>query len=127
MDLAKLMLAKDDKEHAVPEQLRPRFQELVVAFAAGDYRLSAHAIEGIAPIDQDTAQFIAGQVSAYGAPLAELSDEVWQRSMYTWMDGHWEFLIDLTTTEESVSDLALHAKLPDCPNGRIEVASVHVP
>lgn len=127
MDLTTLMLAQDGKEHPVPEQLRPRFQELVAAFVAGDYRLSRRTLEGIAPIDEDTAQFIAGQIAAYGATLAPLNDEVWQRSIYLWMDGYWEFLIDLSTTQEPVSDLALHAKLFGDPHGRIEVSSVHVP
>ena len=127
MDLTTLMLAQDGKEHPVPEQLRPRFQELVAAFVAGDYRLSRRTLEGTAPIDEDTAQFIAGQIAAYGATLAPLNDEVWQRSIYLWMDGYWEFLIDLSTTQEPVSDLALHAKLFGDPDGRIEVSSVHVP
>lgn len=126
MDLTTLMLAQDGKEHPVPEQLRPRFQELVAAFVAGDYRLSRRTLEGIAPIDEDTAQFIAGQIAAYGATLAPLNDEVWQRSIYLWMDGYWEFLIDLSTAQEPVSDLALHAKLFGDPHGRIEVSSVHV-
>lgn len=121
------MLAQDDEEHPVPEQLRPRFQGLVAAFVAGDYRLSKHALDGIAPIDEDTARFIAGQIAAYGAPLTPLDDAVWRRSIYLWMDGYWEFLIDLSTTQEPVSDLALHAKLFGDPNGRIEVTSVHVP
>ena len=121
------MLAQDDEEHPVPEQLRPRFQELVAAFVAGDYRLSRHALDCISPIDEQTAQFIAGQIAAYGASLAPLSDQVWQRSIYLWMDGYWEFFIDLSTNQEPVSDLALHAKLFGGPSGRIEVSSVHVP
>ena len=99
----------------------------MAALVAGDYRLSRHVIDGIAPIDEDTARFIAGQIAAYGAPLAPLSDEVWRRSVYLWMDGYWEFLIDLSTIEEPVSDLALLAKLYGDVNGRIEVSSVHVP
>jgi len=121
------MLAKDDKEHPVPEQLRPRFQALVAAFVAGDFRLSRHVLDGIAPIDEGTAEFIAGQIAAYGSNLAPLNDAVWQRSIYLWMDGYWEFLIDLSTTQEPVSDLALLAKLFDDSSGRIEVSSVHVP
>jgi hypothetical protein len=127
MGLATLMLAQDDKEHPIPEQLRPRFQELVEAFVAGDYRLSRHTLQGIAPIEDDAAQFIADQIAAYGAALAPLNSQVWQRSIYLWMDGYWEFLIDLSTTHEPVSDLALHAKLFGDEGGRIEVSSVHVP
>lgn len=121
------MLAQDDEEHSVPEELRPRFQELIAAFIAGDFRLSRHALDGVAPIDVNTALFIEGQIAAYGVKLAPPSDEVWQRSAYRWMDGYWEFLIDLSTNEEAISDLALHAKLFDGPSGRIEVWSVHVP
>lgn len=121
------MLAQDGKEHPVPEELRPRFRELAAAFAAGDFQLSRHMLDGVAPIDGDTAQFIARQIASYGAMLAPLSDKVWQRSVYLWMDGYWEFVIDLSTTEASVSDLALHAKLYDDQYGRIEASSVHVP
>lgn len=125
--IVSLMLAKDGNEHPVPEALRPRFQALVAAFVAGDFELSSHMIEGISPIDRDGARFIAGQVAAYGGTLAPLSDEAWQRSVYLWMDGYWDVLIDLSTTEESVSDLVLHARLFGDQSGRIEVWSVHVP
>ena len=121
------MLALDDEEHPVPDEVRPRFQELVAAFVTGDFQLSRHELDGLAPIDADTAGFIEGQIAAYGANLAPLSDDVWQRSAYRWMDDHWEFLIDLSTVQEPVSDLALHAKLFGGPSGRIEVWSVHVP
>ena len=121
------MLAQDDEEHPVPEALRPRFRTLVLALVAGDFELSRHELAGISPVDPNTARFIAGQVAAYGDDLAPLRDEVWKRSAYRWIDGHWEFLIDLSTTQEAVSDLALHAKLFDDQDGRIEVWSVHVP
>jgi hypothetical protein len=121
------MLALDDEEHLVPEGMRPRFQELVAAFVAGDFQLSRHSLDGVASLGAETARFIEEQIAAYGASLAPLSDDVWQRSAYRWMDDYWEFLIDLSTVQEPVSDLALHAKLFGGPNGRIEVCSVHVP
>jgi hypothetical protein len=121
------MLAQDDEEHPVPEEMRPRFQELIAAFVTGDFQLSRHVLDGVAPIDAETAQFIGGQIAAYDDSLAALSDDVWQRSAYRWMNGYWEFLIDLSTSREPVSDLALHAKLIDGLGGRIEVWSVHVP
>ncbi|WP_339933673.1 hypothetical protein [uncultured Brevundimonas sp.] len=121
------MLAQDDEEHPVPEELRPRFQALVAALVDGDFQLSNPVLEGITPIDKTAAQFVAGQVAAYGDTLIPLSDQVWQRSIYRWMDGYWEFLIDLSTTREPVSDLALHANLIGDESGRIDVWSVHVP
>jgi hypothetical protein len=125
--MVRLMLARDDEEHPIPKELRPRFRELVTAFVAGDFELSRHLIDGVAALEADTARFVAGQITAYGDDLAPLCDEVWQRSIYRWMDGHWEFLIDLSTTKETVSDLALHAKLFDFPGAQVEVWSVHVP
>jgi hypothetical protein len=121
------MLAQDDKEHPVPEALRPRFRKLVSAFVAGDFELSRHELAAVSVIDVETAQFIAGQIADYGDDLVPLSDAVWHRSIYRWMDGYWEFLIDLSTTRETVSDLVLHAKLFEDQDGRIEVRSVHVP
>lgn len=121
------MLARDDKEHPIPEGLRSRFRELVAALAAGDFQLSNHTLDGVAPVDARLAGFIAEQINAYGATLAPLSDEVWRRSVYAWDAPNWQFLIDLTTTDEPVSDLVLHARLPDDREGRIEVWSVHVP
>ena len=121
------MLARDDSEHPVPERLRRRFSELASALVAGNSRLSNPAIKGVAPIDPSLADFVAEQIEAYGAALAPLSDEVWARSIYVWDAAHWQFLIDLTTTEEPVSDLVLHARLRDDEDGQIEVWSVHVP
>lgn len=121
------MLARDDKEHPIPEGLRPRFRELVAALVAGDFQLSTAQLDGVAPIDAHLADFIAEQIDAYGATLAPLSEEVWQWSIYACDGSNWQFLIDLTTTEEPVSDLVLHARLRDDEDGQIEVWSVHVP
>lgn len=122
-----LMLAEDDQEHPVPEALRPRFRKLVSALVAGDFELSRHQLDAVSAIDVDIAEFIAGQIAAYGDDLVPLSEAVWQRSIYRWMDGYWDFLIDLSTTREVVSDLVLHAKLFDGEGGQIEVWSVEVP
>ena len=121
------MLARDDSEHPVPEGFRRRFSELVSALVAGNFCLSNPTIKGVAPINPSLADFIVDQIEAYGTALAPLSDEVWGRSVYAWDGAHWQFLIDLTTTEEPVSDLVLHARLRDDDNGQIEVWSVHVP
>lgn len=125
--IVRLMLARDDKEHLIPERLRPRFRQLVAALVAGDFQLADHSLDGIAPIDARLAAFISEQINAYGATLAPLSEEIWERSIYIWDDPNWQFLIDLTTAEEPISDLVLHARLAGDEEGLIEVWSVHVP
>lgn len=121
------MLQKDDKEHPVPEPWRPKFKEIAAAFAAGDFELLNVRIDGVEPVEGGIADHIAANVAAYGEPLAPLNDATWERSVYRWMDGYWQVLVDLTTDGEPVSDLTLHARL-DEPDGRhLTIESVHVP
>lgn len=121
------MLAKDDAEHPVPVEWRPIFHEIVEAFSAREYALHGRRVAGVLPVEPATARFIAKSVSAYGDDLAPLNAATWERSVYRWMEGYWEFIVDLTTIGEPVSDLALHAKLYDGAAQRLEIWSVHVP
>lgn len=121
-------MLKDEAEHPVPEPLRSTFGQIADAFLAGDFQLRDHPIAGVKPIDPDTAQSIADNISAYGETLAPLNEQTWDRSIYRWMDGYWEMLVDLTTSAEPVSDLALHAKLYETSNGSsLVVEAVYVP
>jgi hypothetical protein len=105
------MLQKDDAEHPVPEPLRSTFRQIADAFAAGDFQLREYPIAGVCPIEPDTAEWIADNIAAYGATLAPLNEQTWHRSIYRWMDGYWQMLVDLATSCERVSDLTLHGKL----------------
>ena len=120
-------LKRDDGEHPVPPYLRTPFHQISEAFAQGDFDLSQHVIKGVGPIDPAVAQSIVANVSAYGDELAPLDASAWDSAVYRWMDGWWQFLVDMTTAGEKVSDLTLHAKLHDNAPHRIEVQSVHVP
>ena len=121
-----LMLSKDDAEHQIPEPWRSKFRQIAEAFVAGDFQLRDHPIDGVMPVDSATAKCIADNVSDYGEVLAPLNDETWKRSVYNWMDGYWQMLVDLTTETEPVSDLALHTKLYE-DGFQLEIYSVHVP
>ena len=121
------MLQKDDLEHPVPEPWRPRLKQIADAFVAGDFHLRHHPVDGVEPVDHATAELIAENVAAHGEPLAPLNDATWERSVYRWMEGHWEVLVDLSTEGEPVSDLTLHAKLYEEDGSRLEIYSVHVP
>jgi hypothetical protein len=121
------MLAKDDAEHPVPPEWRATFHRIADAFAVGDYELCNHTIANVSAIDRPTAEFISGCVAAYGDSLTPLHPSTWERAIYHWTGGCWTFLVDLTTTNEQVSDLTLHAKLYDTEDSKLEVMSVHVP
>jgi hypothetical protein len=121
------MLKRDDDEHEVPLDWRAPFEHIVSAFLAKDFHLFDHPIDRVEPIGPSTAKSIAENIAAYGAPLAALNAATWERSIYRWMEGYWLFLVDLTTDEEDVSDLTLHARLDNTQTARLEVQSVHVP
>jgi len=122
------MLQKDDAEHPVPVSLRATFRQIVGAFAAGDFQLRDRPIGGVRSVEADTAKWIADNVSAYGETLIPLDEQVWERSVYRWMDGHWDVVVDLTTTSEPVSDLALFAKLYETgDDATLEIYGVYVP
>lgn len=121
------MLLRDDDEHEVPLDWRAPFAQIVEAFLRDDLGLSDHPVSRVASIQPKTVESVANNINAYGAPLASLSPATWERSVYRWMDGYWLFLVDLTTVDEEVSDLTLHARLRDAPEARLEVQSVHVP
>ncbi|HMO74288.1 MAG TPA: hypothetical protein PKD48_03020 [Sphingopyxis sp.] len=121
------MLARDEIERPIPLEWRITFQEIADAFANGDFALQNHPVDRVAPIDQPTSKFIASCVAGYGDSIAPLQSATWERSCYLWMDGYWQFLVDLSTDAEEVSDLTLHAILREGDNTRLEIQSIHVP
>jgi hypothetical protein len=82
---------------------------------------------GVSPVDPATAKSIASNIRAYGDSLVRLHPATWERSVYRWTDGHWVLLVDLTTASEQVSDLTLHARLPNADRSTLEIWPVHVP
>lgn len=121
------MLERDDAEHRIPPEWRGVFHRIADALAEGDFGLSRHKIEGVSAIDPSTAKSIADNILAYGENLAPLHPATWETSVYRWMDGYWQLLVDLTTAGMQVSDLTLHAKLHDTDRPTLEIQSVHVP
>lgn len=121
------MALMDDAEHSVPELWRAKFAEIAAALADGDFKLCRSQVDGVDPIDQETADLIAANITAYGDSLALLDEATWEHSIYRWMGGYWLVLVDLSTTSEPVSDLTLHAKVYEADCSRLAIDSVHVP
>ncbi|WP_298335691.1 hypothetical protein [uncultured Erythrobacter sp.] len=119
-------LASDDGEHLVPATWRSVFEDIVRAFSAGDFQLKESTIDFVAPIDEETAKHFEYCVASYGDIIVELDPKVWDQSIYARTFDGWQFLIDLTTRSEQVSDLVLHAKF-DQATRLLELQSVHVP
>lgn len=80
------MALMDDAEHSVPELWRAKFAEIAAAFADGDFQLCRSRVEGVEPVDQETAELIATNVTAYGDRLAPLDEASWDvPSVAGWM------------------------------------------
>ena len=121
------MSLMDDAEHSVPELWRAKFTEIAAALAAGDFQLRKLPVDGVEQVDRETADRIAANVAAYGDRLVALNEATWDRSVYRWMGGYWQVLVDLSTVNEPVSDLTLHARVYEADCSRLRVDSVHVP
>lgn len=117
----------EDSENPIPTAWRETFFEIVEAFKDEDFRL-ARKIAGVDPISEKDAVRIAGNIENYGAQLISLPGDAWRTSIYRWMRGYWDVLVDLYT-EEGASDLVLSARVyeDDHLSYRFEVQSVHVP
>ena len=121
------MLERDDQEHPIPPQLHMMFFAVVAAFLEQDFELCKRPVAGVEPIDASTAKSIVDNITAYDDVLVPLNPATWERSVYRWMDGYWDFIVDLSTSREPVSDLALHVRLNSTVGSNLEVHSVHVP
>jgi hypothetical protein len=120
-------LLKDEAEHELPQSWREVFTQIVAQFVRDDFQLADLPRNLCALVDADLAADMKANVQAYGDSLAPLDESVWDRSVYRWMDGYWQVLVDLSTCSEAVSDLALHCRIEDSNPPRLSVNSIHVP
>lgn len=114
-------------EHPIPSAWRPTLCGIVAAFVKGDYLL-ADGIANVQVISQETADLLQSYLRDYGATLKSLPNETWKSSVCIWTGSHWDFLVDLYTSEEGASDLVLSGRVTDTNSGfQIAVHMVYVP
>ncbi|WP_425460059.1 DUF7668 domain-containing protein [Exilibacterium tricleocarpae] len=91
-------------------------------------RLLSRGVPGVCPVPPGTEKQIKDYIQDYGEELILLPSETWESSVYIWMRGHWDVLIDLWTVSEGRSDLVLGADVTEGENGYIlEISMVYVP
>ncbi len=118
----------EDNEQPVPTDWRGVLKAIVKSFVKRDYQLDED-VAGVVKVSQETATQIQKYIDDYGEELVELPDETWKSSVCTWIDPHWDVLVDLWTEGEGRSDLVLHAQVTES-NGdgyTISVYMVYVP
>ena len=116
-----------DGELAVAPIWRPVFRRIVQAFVQRDYALERAGLAHVT-LDPDVPDLVRDVIADHGETLIPLPAATWTTSMARWMDDHWMVLVDLWTDESGPSDLVLHARVMETPDGyRYVVDSVHVP
>lgn len=111
----------------IPTVWRKTLSGIVRAFGSGDFMLS-HGVADVDPVDDQTANQIRAYLADYGATLTELPDETWRTSAVQWYGEHWEFLVDLWTSEDGRSDLVLSGRVIETGDRyRFKVHLVYVP
>jgi hypothetical protein len=120
-------LKDEENELPIPTPWRKTFIDVGEAFKDGDFHLK-RGIAGVCPISAREAARIAGNIAAYGDQLISLPEETWRTSMYRWMRGYWDVLVDLHTVREGASDLVLFVRVhEDGDRYSFEIQSVNVP
>ena len=119
-------VTKDDEERQIPSAWRVTLTQIVEAFRRGDFVLAGLA--NVMPLDPKEAMRISGNISAYGIQLGALPDSTWDTSICPWMDGHWDVLVDLFSSDGDESDLVAFCKVEEkSEQYEFTVDSVHVP
>jgi hypothetical protein len=117
----------EDKELAVPSEWRDTFTRIVDELKAGNFRID-QVLSNVKPVSNQNAGRMADNIALFGDDLDKLPEEAWETSIYRWMDGYWEVLVDLFTIREGRSDLVLFARVFEKGDlYEFQLDSVHVP
>jgi hypothetical protein len=120
------VLKDEEQQQPVPSAWRATLAAIVDALRQGNYGMADLA--DVDPLDEDKAKWIAAQIRSYGATLVPLPAAAWDHAACMWQCAFWEVLVDLFTTEEQPSDLALHVRVSErAERFAFQLWSVHVP
>ena len=114
----------EDRELPIPTAWREKISEIVqlVPFKGKSINLPY-----LSPISSDDATRIFRTISSYGGPIDSVSFLTWETSIYLWMDGYWDVLVDLSSGGSRI-DLVLFLKVTESDGDyKFHVESVHVP
>ncbi len=114
-------------EHLVPSAWRKALETAVDAIAAGDFG-AVSKIDGFVPIAMEDVAAIKEIVADYGSGLVCLPQSSWDTSVCSWQGSYWQLLVDLSTEDESPSDLVMFVRATEISDYYgFEITSVHVP
>ncbi len=99
--------SKGEEETPIPTEWRDVLSQIVASLAREDAVL-ARDVQGVDPVSDDVRQQCLEAVEDYGrVDLGVLPSDTWETSVAISQGGSWSCLVDLWTTQEGRSDLAL--------------------
>jgi len=117
----------EDQELPVPTEWRKPLTDIVACLASGEFS-KLPSVAPVTPLTDERCSDIELYVRAYGATLTSLPEESWKTSIYLWMGGYWDVLVDLFTVEEGPSDLVLSLRVyPREGSYTFRIEWLHVP
>ena len=121
------VVKNEDEELPVPTVWRKPLADIVACLALGEFS-KLPGLPAVTLRDEEVCRNIESYVRAYGRKVTSLPEESWRTSIYLWMDGYWDVLVDLFTVEEGCSDLVLFVRVHPKEDSYIfRIESVHVP
>ena len=116
-----------EKEYAIPNVWKDSIFDVVVQLTNDNFEL-CNTPENVYLQSSDLAKLNRENVLEYGCRLMPLIEECWERSCYQWQGDYWDFIVDLCTAEEGVSDLVLSGHVFPLVSGyKYEFGLVYVP
>ena len=117
----------EDRERPIPLVWRAPLKPIVDALVRGEVPASAAPLI-VGAVDPDNLRINRENIADYPDALGPLGDAAWQSSVYIWMAGHWDVLIDLMTEDGEISDLVLAARIIEAGDQfMIEPGLIYVP
>ena len=121
------VIKNEDEELPVPTAWRKPLADIVACLASGEFS-KLPSVASVTPLTDEQCSGMELYIRDYGATLTSLPDESWKTSIYLWMGGYWDVLVDLFTVEEGLSDLVLSLRVyPREGSYRFQIEWLHVP
>lgn len=121
------VIKDEDKELPVPTEWRKPLTDIVACLASAEFS-KLPSVAPVIPLTDEKCLDIESHIRAYGRKLASLPEESWKTSIYRWMGGYRDVLVDLFTVEEGPSDLALSLRVyPGEASYTFQIEWLHVP
>lgn len=114
----------EDKELPVPTAWRGSISKIVDSIPFGRAMVDLPYLADVFP---EGAKYFYKSISDYGKIIDPVSPLTWVTSIYLWMDGYWDVLVDLFSEGKRI-DLVLFLRVTESDGGyKFYVESIHVP